>query len=580
MSARVIDLTALAVLVVDCQATGANPQQGALIEIGWARADGHGWARRRLPVETRVLRLPPDGRIPARVQRVTGIEPEDIAAGHEPAEVWREILSIAAVIARENGMEKCPAVVHFSKFEIPFLLDLHARVSPGSGFPLAAVCTHEICRRLFPALPRRSMRAMAGYFGRPLADLRRCREHVQATALIWRESVRLIRRRHDIRTIDDLRQWLAQPWKSAGQIRVYPMPEKARVGLPDRPGVYRMLSARGDILYVGKANSLRQRVKSYFRKGSRHAEHILEMLSQARQLEVTATPSALEASILESDEIKRHNPPYNRVLRRDGRSVWFASPDLVSFSETPGAEHTVGPLASLNAVQSLAAIRQIVQTGGSCEADIKVAVAGLGMPVDQAPEIEIIVSGYAVFLGRYQTRLRSATPERFLFELGRELWILRRMEDATNIEEPAQFGLKSVTVRSMTPNVICSIIEANIARGTHEIRMARWLLLLAESAIGWEEHDGQRAKRFIIVLEKGQVLYCRDDSADELPVPPGHRSTLEARQYAFDLMTHDRLRVITTEIRKMAQRGRRVELRLGPRHVVDGEGFREIFTGL
>ena len=86
-----------------------------------------------------------------------------------------------------------------------------------------------------------------------------------------------------------------------------------------------MLRANGDILYIGKAASLRQRVNSYFQTCRRHAEHTLEMLSQAVGLEVTPTASALEAALLEYGEIKRVCPPYNKALqegrrqRRSGR---------------------------------------------------------------------------------------------------------------------------------------------------------------------------------------------------------------------------------------------------------------------
>ncbi len=58
-----------------------------------------------------------------------------------------------------------------------------------------------------------------------------------------------------------------------------------------------------------------QRVKSYFQKKSRHPEHILEMLSQAVEISFKITPTALQAAVLETDEIKKYTPPYNKALK-------------------------------------------------------------------------------------------------------------------------------------------------------------------------------------------------------------------------------------------------------------------------
>ena len=114
-----------------------------------------------------------------------------------------------------------------------------------------------------------------------------------------------------------------------------------------------MLRSNGDVLYVGKARSLKRRINSYFQKKSSHAEHILEMLSQAADIDVTDTGSALEAAILENDEIKRLSPPYNKALRSRDRQLWFCDRSLTSFSGRPDDIHTVGPLPSREIVESV-----------------------------------------------------------------------------------------------------------------------------------------------------------------------------------------------------------------------------------
>jgi DNA polymerase III subunit epsilon len=125
--------------------------------------------------------------------------------------------------------------------------------------------------------------------------------------------------------------------------------------LPDKPGIYRMLRSNGDLLYIGKAKSLKQRVNSYFHQKAPHAEHTLEMLTQARGLAVTRTGSALEAAILEADEIKRHSPPYNIALRRLERRLVFCGVDFSCRDALADKECAVGPLPAGKSNEALAA---------------------------------------------------------------------------------------------------------------------------------------------------------------------------------------------------------------------------------
>ncbi|MFX6149426.1 nucleotide excision repair endonuclease, partial [Acinetobacter baumannii] len=74
--------------------------------------------------------------------------------------------------------------------------------------------------------------------------------------------------------------------------------------LPDRPGIYRMLAQDGRVLYVGKATSLRSRVNSYFH-GKTQGKRKREMIAQVWDIQVTECGSALEAALLENEEIKR-----------------------------------------------------------------------------------------------------------------------------------------------------------------------------------------------------------------------------------------------------------------------------------
>ena len=140
--------------------------------------------------------------------------------------------------------------------------------------------------------------------------------------------------------------------------------------LPARPGVYRMLDARGDVLYVGKARALKNRVTNYTQV-ARLTNRLQRMVAQTRSMTIVTTRTEAEALLLEAQLIKRFRPPYNVLLRDDKSFPFILLREDHAFPQVRlhrGARRTkgqyYGPFASagsvrntLNALQKLFLLR-------------------------------------------------------------------------------------------------------------------------------------------------------------------------------------------------------------------------------
>ena len=126
--------------------------------------------------------------------------------------------------------------------------------------------------------------------------------------------------------------------------------------LPNEAGVYRMLDERGEVLYVGKAKSLRKRVAAYTKMQGQSAR-LQRMVALTRAMEFVTTASEVEALLLEANLIKRHRPTFNIVLRDDKSFPYIylrRNHDFPLIGKHRGAKRPeteyFGPFASAGAV--------------------------------------------------------------------------------------------------------------------------------------------------------------------------------------------------------------------------------------
>jgi DNA polymerase-3 subunit epsilon len=539
----------LPVLVLDCQAGGATPAHGDLLELGWA------WIRPESlgPVRGHWILPRTERRVPGPIRELTGWSEACLSEALPEHDVW-------AALQRDLGepiKSPVPTVIHYARFELTFLRDLHARLGGASEFPFDALCLHAMSARLFPDLPRRNIRALAGYLGHSTDLMRRSTGHVQASAFIWRELMPLLGAA-GIDTWDALRLWLQSPAPTR-RTRRYPIAPERRRALPDRPGVYRFVRRNEDVLYVGKATSLKKRVASHFTSRAGVTERGLELLTQVHDIRYTETASILEAALLESDEIKRIDPPYNVALRSGERQAWFAGRDLREAVPSPDPQHRVGPLPSRRAVSALAAL---IALADGVVANNSLRAIALAVPSAFLPEPALFEAGWAIFASEH-LRSGAGSAGRRVDRAARALWLQRgrkEIESTSSEAEPHVWDLARVRRR----------LERGLVQSGLLVRRARFLCLLADGVIAFRERDMTAAR--VLVLSACEIV-ARHELArvEEIAKvePLGWRSR-EQRQASFDAVSYDRLRVIATELRRVLEEGGEVAVRFG-RHVFAGE---------
>ena len=147
--------------------------------------------------------------------------------------------------------------------------------------------------------------------------------------------------------------------------------------LPDSPGVYLFKDAQGDIIYIGKAAVLADRIRSYFQKSADHSPKTVLLVNQVADLETMVTRSELEALILESNLVKRHKPRFNVVLRDDKQYPYVRLPikdefprlSIVRRVQKDGALY-YGPYTPANALRETLKVIKHVFPLATCTIDI------------------------------------------------------------------------------------------------------------------------------------------------------------------------------------------------------------------
>lgn len=522
-------LEKLKVMVLDCQTTGASPTHGNILELSWAVSD----ASLTDPVETKSYLIKQDDPLPPRIAKITGIHDDDLEDASEIEDVIGEVVKSIDL----HKLKYC--VIHFAKFEKAFLEDAFETFL-GQPFPLQYICTHEIAKRLYPDLPSRGIRALAGYFSNTLEEDKRSSSHVIATSSIWHHLVKELEA-IPTTSIAGLTKWIQETVPTKRKTRDYPLDRKIRLSLPKAAGIYRMLSKDGSILYIGKAKSLHARVNSYFRGQKKRNQLHMEMLTQTVNISTETTETYFEAAVLENDEIKKISPPYNISLREKKYQPIFYNKDFTEYANEYSTNHPIGPFSSIRALQPLQNIYFTLQ-----------GIAAFDGTLLQDIDQEIISEGFSLFSQQWQIDVRSLKI-RSLLAIG----LVSLRNDSEDNDEQNLDDEQDLAEDEWTAESFASILQGICRHSARQYRRCKELLRLANSQIFWKKKtkgEGWRYLRF-----ENSKITARENikTARSIPKMVEEKSESLSR---MDQVDFDRLRVSLTEVNRIEKEGREVRL--------------------
>lgn len=506
----------LPLFFLDLQTTGAKPENSNILEIAWGDLE---------KIESALVAQPEGAGVPYRIQTLTGISDDDMTAALPLDEVLGKVREFMQ--AHQAMDSKALAVIHYAQFERPFLLHAY-----NNELPFEILCTHEIAKRLMPNLPSRGVKGLAGYFGYNAGELKRGASHLEATRVIWQGLIAALEKEQSITTLEELQEWLqATPKKSRTKYE-YPLPKEKRLALPDQPGIYRMISRWGEVLYVGKATSLHSRVNSYFR-GQKNRDHRkLEMLTQTWDLIVTPCESPLEAALMETDEIKRLNPRYNISLKTGNRNMVFYNRDFTSMSTQQDEEHTIGPFPNAMTLESMLKLADSLQQGEFNS-----------LMFYEEIDPELLKSGFQIFCKRHGFDVYDFSSMRSILAVG--LWWHRHETDEELIdaeEDPSEEELIKEELEEdieLTPEDIADKFERNFVRAGRAYARVRLLTRLLNSDIEFQLVESPTSRHMILRGGKIQAALTEKTEKESLPWK------------GLSIDTYDRMSILQSELQKI-----------------------------
>ena len=328
--------------VFDFETTGTSARNDKVIEIGIVRLC------KGKVTDTFSSFINPGRPVPFFITQMTGITNSDVQDAPYFDEVYYKI---------KEFIGDSILTAHNLSFDHSFLK--HECANYELEFPKnEAICTLRLARRLYPQLPSKSLGNLVKQLRIRHRDVHRGLGDASATAKILVRMFKLLREEHGVQTVTDLINFQRITFNPAPftMIKKKLIDDLAKV--PSDPGVYFFKNAKVEIIYIGKAKSLRERLRSYFLSNALRKSK--KIVRQASSLNFNITNSELTALIAETELVKTHNPKMNTLLKRYPRNYFvkasvtkkYPSVEVTSSFDFDGNNY-YGPYANRDTANSL-----------------------------------------------------------------------------------------------------------------------------------------------------------------------------------------------------------------------------------
>jgi len=317
-------LDAVEFVVLDTETTGLRPGPDRVIELAGVRVRG-GEA-----VASFQSLINPGRRIPPFIAQFTGITQEMLADAPPAREILPGFLTF---------IDGAILVGHNLGFDLGFLS--HEAQLLGHAFPIEGLDTIPLARRFLPTLKRFKLDMVAAHLNIPATHRHRALGDARVTAAVFLRMLELAQQQ-GIYTLGDLRLRLQLPvgwsgditqmetagrskaWRADGKLHAASVARPTgslllnpawKQNFPASPGVYLMKDEHGQVIYVGKAKCLKDRLASYYSQPLGYTRKMDGLLQSVKEIETRVLGSELEALLVESRLIKELQPVYNVQLR-------------------------------------------------------------------------------------------------------------------------------------------------------------------------------------------------------------------------------------------------------------------------
>jgi DNA polymerase-3 subunit epsilon len=291
------------IIVVDVETTGHDAEDHRIMEIACVVIQGG-----EIVKEFSEL-INPHQFIPPFIEQMTGISNAMAANGAKAEDVMP---TISEILAMPNAI----FAAHNVSFDWNFIQRSLRRLNLSIPI-IPQLCTCKLARRILPKSLKKNVGAVASHFGIHIKDRHRALGDAKATAQFLLQFLEMLEGEYDIETIDELLRFQN---KRIEQFHTPPAAikrvETTLSNLPEEPGIYRMLDKDQNILYIGKAKNLKERVRTYFQAGAQHPQKIARMVKQVHAIQYEVTGTELAALLMESKEIKRIKPQFNTASKK------------------------------------------------------------------------------------------------------------------------------------------------------------------------------------------------------------------------------------------------------------------------